>query len=880
MVTVASEWSSTLRVTPNGTARVHALGDVNGVSREVIETLPAAIYMTDAEGRLTFYNEAAVALWGYRPELGDTKFCGSWKLYWPDGMPLPHDESPMAMALHQRRPIRGMEVVAGRPDGTRVPFIPYPTPLFDESGRLTGAVNMLVDISERKRAEADLAERQAQLAVFVEHAPVAIAMFDHEMRYLAVSRRFVVDYRLPQDAQLIGRSHYEIFPDIPQRWRAIHARVLVGEELSHEEDQFTHQGRTDWVRWSMVPWRRADGNIGGALLFAEIRTEQVEARRALTDSEARFRATFENAAVGVALVGSEGSILRVNKSLARMLGYSVEELKTRTFQDLTHPDDLATNLSALNKTLIGEAESYCIEKRYVRKDGGIVWASLTVGCVRKTDGGIDYFVSVVQDITERKRADARLAERNAQLDLAGKIARIGSFMYDHGTKKLQLSPGCAAIYGLTEGTLEISRDDWRARVHPDDLPSLDAVARRALTNGEREFVLEFRIFRHGQVRWIESRVLISYNDAGKPARRIGAEIDVTERKEAEQALAERNIQLILAAKAGLVGTYAYDADTEIMQISGGYAAIHGFPEGTTEIARSECLAGVHPDDIARVEQFRSEAFRDRRREYNVDYRIFRPGGEPRWVETRCFLSFSGGGHPHRVVGVSIDITERKRVEEQQRTLLAELDHRVKNALATVSAVVSNTWQGSRSVAEFVAALDGRIRSMATTHDLLSSQRWHGVSLKELVRRELAPYATRDNTEINGPGILLKPEMGQAMAMVLHELATNAAKYGALSTKNGRVSIRWCQHLNGHSRSYLVFDWQEIGGPPIVSLGKSGYGTSTIRNLIPYEFGGTVDLVLAPEGVRCRVELPADWLAIDRQPFSENAAHASPRTGKA
>ena len=494
---------SALSITPNGTSRVHALGDVDGLTREAIEAFPAAIYRTDAEGRLTFYNEAAAELWGCRPELGESKFCGSWKLYWPDGTPLPHDECPMALALRERRPIRGMEAVAERPDGTRVPFVPYPTPLFDESGRLTGAVNMLVDISERKRAEADLAERQAQLAVFVEHAPAAIAMFDCEMRYLAVSRRFVTDYRLPQK-QLIGRSHYEIFPNIPQHWRDIHASVLTGEELSHEEELLTHlDGRTDWVRWSMVPWRRANGNVGGALLFAELRTEQIEARRGLTDSEARFRATFENAAVGVAMVGSNGSILRVNNCFAQMLGYSAEELKTRTFQDLTHPDDLATNVSAFNKALVGEAESYCIEKRYIRKDGGIVWASLSVGSVRKTDGGVDYFVSVVEDITDRKRAEARLAERNAQLDLAGKIARIGSFMYDDGTKTLQLSPGCAAIYGLPEGTFEISREDWRARVHPDDLHRLDTVAHHAFTSGEREFVLEFRIFCHGQVRWIE-----------------------------------------------------------------------------------------------------------------------------------------------------------------------------------------------------------------------------------------------------------------------------------------------------------------------------------------------------------------------------------------
>jgi PAS domain S-box-containing protein len=846
------------------------LGDVNGLSREAIEALPAAVYMTDAEGHLTFFNEAAAALWGCRPELGTSKFCGSWKLYWPDGTPLPHDECPMALALRQRRPNRGMETVAERPDGTRVPFIPHPTPLFDECGRLMGAVNLLVDISERRRAEADLAEREAQLAVFIERAPAGIAMFDREMRFLAVSRRFVVDHRLPREAQLVGRSVYEVFPRIPQRWRDIYARVLAGEELSQEEDRFTHQdGRADWVRWYMVPWRRADGNIGGTVLFAEVRTEQVEARRALADSEARFRATFENAAVGVALVGCDGSILRANKSFARMLGYSVEELETRTFQDLTLPDDLATNLSAFNKTLAGEAESYSIEKRYIRKDGGIVWASLAVGSVLRTDGGVDYFVSVIQDTTDRKLAEARLAERKAQLDLAGKIARIGSFAYDHGTKTSQLSPGFAAIYGLPEGVLEISREDWRARVHPDDLPQLDAVVGRALTNGARECVLEFRILRDGQVRWIESRILISYDEAGKPERSIGAQIDVTERKQVERTLAERNIQLALAAKAGLVGTYAYDADTEIMQISEGYAAIHGFPEGTIEIARRECLAGVHPDDIGRVERFRREAFGEHRREYKVEYRIARPDGELRWVETRCFISFSPAGQPHRIVGVSIDITERKRVEEQQRTLLAELDHRVKNALATVSAVVSHTQQGSRSVADFVAVLDGRIRSMATTHELLSSHRWQGVSLTELVRRELAPYATADNTEISGAGILLKPEAGQAMAMVLHELATNAAKYGALSTKSGRVSIWWDRRPGGHARLGLVFEWQEIGGPPVAS-GRPSYGTSTIRDLIPYELGGKVDLVLAPEGARCRLELPGDWLWQGSDP----AAHPS------
>src|SRR5215510_14017136 len=169
---------------------------------------------------------------------------------------------------------------------------------------------------------------------------------------------------------------------MPQRWRNIHVRVLAVEELSHEEDPFTRQsGRTDWLRWTMAPWRRDDGQIGGAILFSELRTEQIEARRALAESEARFRATFEHAAVGVALVGPDGSLLRVNDSFARILGYSAGELATKTFQDVTHPDDLALNLEVLKKAFSGEADSFGIEKRYVRKDRAIVWVNLTVGCV-------------------------------------------------------------------------------------------------------------------------------------------------------------------------------------------------------------------------------------------------------------------------------------------------------------------------------------------------------------------------------------------------------------------------------------------------------------------------------------------------------------------
>jgi len=343
---------------------------------------------------------------------------------------------------------------------------------------------------------------------------------------------------------------------------------------------------------------------------------------------------------------------------------------------------------------------------------------------------------------------------------------------------------------------------------------------------------------------------------------VNMTVDISERKKAELVLAERNLQLALAARAALVGSYAYDAGTEWMQVSEGYAAIHEFPEGTTSITRSQWLAKVHPDDVERLDALRLQSTRDRRAEQSMVYRIVRSRGEVRWIESRSFISYGNDGRAARVIGVNIDVTERQRTEEHQRALVAELDHRVKNALATVSAVASRTQDASSSVADFAAALDGRIKSMAITHELLSIRRWQGLPLLELARRELAAYATRNNTEIDGPAVMLSAEAGQAMAMVLHELVTNAAKYGALSTQYGRVSLRWSWRLNGSAHDRLAVEWQEMAGPPVVAPSKSGYGTTVIRELVPYELGGTVDLVLAPEGVRCRLEIPIDWLTSD------------------
>jgi PAS domain S-box-containing protein len=205
-------------------------------------------------------------------------------------------------------------------------------------------------------------------------------------------------------------------------------------------------------------------------------------------------------------------------------------------------------------------------------------------------------------------------------------------------------------------------------------------------------------------------------------------------------------------------------------------------------------------------------------------------------------------------GVVRDITERKQVERRQVLLVSELDHRVKNILAQVAVVAASTRQGSRTIDEFLRSLNGRIQSMAAAHTLLSKSGWESVGLDALVRNQLAPYATDTNITISGTDIMLAAAEIQAIAKVLHELVTNAAKHGALSIPTGEVSVSWNRKPNGDGAD-LMLVWQEHGGPPVKSEVQSSYGINLIRNLIPHELGGKIDLVFASEGVSCRIEIP-------------------------
>jgi PAS domain S-box-containing protein len=329
-------------------------------------------------------------------------------------------------------------------------------------------------------------------------------------------------------------------------------------------------------------------------------------------------------------------------------------------------------------------------------------------------------------------------------------------------------------------------------------------------------------------------------------------VDFIERHRSEEALRRSEERYKGIYENAGTGIYIADLSGHFQYCNPAYASMHGYTED--ELRKRTTKDLVHPEDWSRhIPQIQLLTL-EKIRSFEIMNRCIAKSGDILWVHKHVSLLRDAAGRPESMMALVTDMTARKRAEDARELLHAELDHRVKNALATVSAVVGHTQAGTKTVASFAAAIKGRIRSMATTHELLSAGHWEGISLAELVRRELAPYASRNNTEVEGPEVILRPEVGLAMAMVLHELATNAAKYGALSTKAGQVLIRWKRRLNA-----LILTWQEIGGPPVASPDKSSFGTSTIRGLIPYEYGGKVDLSLASAGARCRIELPADWL---------------------
>jgi PAS domain S-box-containing protein len=352
--------------------------------------------------------------------------------------------------------------------------------------------------------------------------------------------------------------------------------------------------------------------------------------------------------------------------------------------------------------------------------------------------------------------------------------------------------------------------------------------------------------------------------------RLNAELEdrvrarTAELEESHQRLVESEQRRSLAIAAGKMGSWDWDWINGDWMWDEGQYQIFGLDPKDFVVTPANVQALLHPDDINELRKAQAQ-FAKGVKSYEAEFRIVRPNGEVRWCAGTAAVTVDPAGRVVRVSGVTIDITERKHAEERQNLLAREVDHRAKNALALAQSIVRLT-RGD-NVKAYVQSVEGRINALARVHTVLSLSSWQGAEIRRLVDEELAPYSVGSRIALSGPEVQLRPTTAQTLALALHELVTNSAKYGALSSPSGRLAVNW-QDATG----VLELIWEEKGGPPVQVPVSRGFGTRSVIASIESQLGGKADFDWRPEGLLCRLSVPlfAKAAAPERTPMREAA----------
>src|ERR1700716_1501243 len=335
--------------------------------------------------------------------------------------------------------------------------------------------------------------------------------------------------------------------------------------------------------------------------------------------------------------------------------------------------------------------------------------------------------------------------------------------------------------------------------------------------------------------------------------RLNAELEdrvrarTAELEESHARILESEQHRSLAIAAGKMGSWAWDwVNGDWMWDEGQYQII-GLDSNTFAVTPSSIQTLLHPEDIDELRKALAH-FAKGAKSYEAEFRIIRPDGEIRWCVGTAAATVDKAGRVIRVSGVTVDITERKRAEERQNLLTREVDHRAKNALALAQSIVRLT--RGESVKAYMQAVEGRINALARVHTILSLSSWQGAEIGKLVDEELAPYSVGERVALCGSQIRLQPATAQTLALALHELVTNSAKYGALSTLAGRLCIKWEIQTDT-----LMLVWEESGGPPVQKPTSRGFGTRSVVASIESQLGGQAEFDWRFEGLVCRLSVP-------------------------
>ncbi|MEO6636520.1 MAG: PAS domain-containing protein [Devosia sp.] len=503
--------------------------------------------------------------------------------------------------------------------------------------------------------------------------------------------------------------------------------------------------------------------------------------------------------------------------------------------------------------------------RIRRTDGEIRWLAAHSLVRTNEQGAAVEIVGVTWDITDSKRSEASHLEAERRLALATEAAQIGVWDWDIASGEFFYSPKARSLYGFSSHQ-EITYEILRNRTHPDDYAQIEPILARALDPAKRtQETYRYRITRadDGRERWLLAHggaVFSSDAATARPERYTGTLQDITDEVETEAKLVDEQARLSLAIGAADLAVWELSVATNTITPSRELNRLYRFPEHA-QPDTEEFMSLYAPGERARVERDAADSVAAGNPTIRFEAKHQWPDGVEKWIGVRAQVLFDKDGQPTRVIGVAMDVTERRMAEDLLRLTARELQHRVKNNLAVVQSLAGLSLRANRPIEQSISVFSDRLRALAVATDLLTRGNWRDVSIRELVDEVVGPHQEdeRERIVVTGDDSRVDGSAALALGMALHELCTNAVKYGALSTPQGQVLLNWATH-DGTIR----VDWEERGGPPVEVPSNTGFGMKLLRGLFTQSHG-TVATEFRPEGLVCHLTIAVRGSAVDPPP---------------